>query len=69
MLVTKATENAFGTPVNGVHIELTASEAANIVKMVSQGFTHPPQDRSGNTDYTARELGGRLVREIEAAIK
>ena len=68
MLVRESTENAFGAPVKGVEIRLTADEARLIVKMLQQGTGHPPKARDGlNTDYDAVKLGGQLATELEKA--
>lgn len=57
MLVTKAQQNAFGTPVQ-----------AEITKMLSAGIGNPPKDRSGNTDYVARDIACRLSEEIRKSL-
>ena len=64
MIIKKVVEDVFGSPVSGIEIRLTSDESQLLVKMIKQGFLHPPQIGL-NTDYKAKELGGQVVRQIE----
>jgi hypothetical protein len=69
MQVTKIQETTFGTSIEGVRIELTLSEAAQVAKILSAGMFNPPKDQSGNIDYASRDLAGRITKQITAAVR
>jgi hypothetical protein len=67
MLVKESTETAFGTEVKGVTVQLTMEEAKGVATMLLAACLNPPKARDGmNTDWKAKELGGKLYDQIRA---
>ena len=68
MTAKKITEKAFGLEMEGIEVRMTREEAREVLKMVSQGFSHPPMI-GNNTDYDAKRIGGEFTRTVEEALK
>lgn len=68
MLATKITEKIFGKPVEGVEVRMTKAEAQAVLKMVQQGFAHPPMIGI-NTDYDTKAVGADFSVQVGEALR
>jgi hypothetical protein len=70
MIVTESTETAFGAEIKGVTIQLTMEEAKGLAAVLLVGIVNPPKARDGiNTDWTAKEISGKVYDGIRKAAK
>ena len=70
MLVKESTETAFGAPIKGFTIQLTADEARTFCPALLQAAVNPPKARDGlNTDWAARNIACKIYDELRRALK
>ena len=67
MIVSTSISSVFGTPMKGVIIQMPVEEAEQLLKMVQQGFAHPPMVGL-NTDYKAQNVGAEFTRQVKEAV-
>lgn len=53
--------------MKGVIIQMPVEEAEQLLKMVQQGFAHPPMVGL-NTDYKAQNVGAEFTRQVKEAV-
>ena len=71
MLVKESTETAFGAPIKGVTIQLTADEAKTLCPALLQAVVNPPKARNGNglnPDWAAKDIAGKIYDELRKVL-